>query len=70
MIIDVTIYPDYAISLSDVHLKDCWKALVGVQGLEMVQDSEYLSVLIQTSFQLTNTVHPKLRQPILKIVLL
>ena len=45
-----TIYPDYAIILSDVHLKDCWKALTGVQGLEMVQDSEYLSVLIQTSF--------------------
>lgn len=45
-----TIYPYYAISLSDVHLKDCWKALIRVQGLEMVQDSEYLSVLIQTSF--------------------
>lgn len=45
-----TIYLDYAISLSDIHLKDCWKALVGVQGLEMVQDNEYLSVLIQNLF--------------------
>jgi len=32
----------------------------------MVEDSEYLSVLVQTSFQLTNTVHPKLKQLVLK----
>lgn len=61
-----TIYPDYAISLSDIHLKDCWKALIGVQGLEMEEDSGYLSVIVQTSFQLTNTIHTKLRQPVLK----
>lgn len=61
-----TIYPDYAISLTDIHLKDCWKALIGVQGLSMVDDSEFLSVIVQTSFQLTNTVHPKLKQSVLK----
>lgn len=32
----------------------------------MVEDSEYLSVLVQISFQLTNTVHPKLKQLELK----
>ena len=61
-----TIFPDYAISLTDAHIKDCWKALIGVQGLSMVDDSEFLSVIVQTSFQLTNTVHPKLKQPVLK----
>jgi len=61
-----TIFPDYAISLTDVHIKDCWKALIGVQGLSMVDDSEFLSVIVQTSFQLTNTVHPKLKQRVLK----
>nr|AXB54821.1 polyprotein [Pinus nigra virus 1] len=61
-----TIYPDYAISLTDVHLKECWKALIGVQGLSMADESEFLSVIVQTSFQLTNTVHPKLKQPVLK----
>ena len=61
-----TIYPDYSISLIDVHLKDCWKLMTGVQGLQLVEDSEYLSVLVQTSFQLTNTAHPKLKKPVLK----
>lgn len=61
-----TIYPDYAISLNDVHLKDCWKLLSGVQGLTMAEESEYLSVIGQASFQLTNTAHPKLKQPVLK----
>lgn len=61
-----TIYPDCAINLSNVHLKDCSKILVGVQGLQMVDDSEYLSILIQTSFQLTNIVHPKLKQLVLR----
>jgi len=61
-----TIYPDYAISLNDVHLKDCWKLLTGVQGLSMTEESEYLSVIGQASFQLTNTAHPKLKQPVLK----
>ena len=56
-----TIFPDYSISLTDPHLKDCWKLMVGVQGLQMVDESEYLSVIIRTSFQLTNTVHPKLK---------
>jgi len=32
----------------------------------MVNDSEFLSVLVQTSFQLTNIVHPKLRQPVFR----
>jgi len=32
----------------------------------MAKDSEYLSVIGQASFQLTNTAHPKLKQPILK----
>ena len=61
-----TIYPDYAVSLNEVHLKDCWKMLVGVQGVSMVEDSEYLSIISQASFQLTNTVHPKLKQPVLR----
>ena len=56
-----TIYLDYAISLTDAHLKDCWKSLIGVQGLSMVDHNEYLSVIVQTSFQLTNMVHPKLK---------
>ena len=61
-----TIFPDYSISLTDVHLQDCWKLMTGVQGLQLAEDSEYLSVLVQTSFQLTNTAHPKLKQPVLK----
>lgn len=61
-----TVYPDYSISLNDAHLKDCWKLLTGVQGLAMAEDSEYLSVIGQASFQLTNTAHPKLKQPVLK----
>ena len=61
-----TIFLDYSISLNDVHLKGCWKLLVGVQGLKMIEDSEYLSTLVQASFQLTNTAHPKLKQPVLK----
>lgn len=56
-----TIFPDYAISLNDVHLKDCWKLLTGVQGLTMAEESEYLSVIGQASFQLTNTADPKLK---------
>ena len=40
--------------------------MVGVQGLQMIEDSDYLSILVQTSFQLTNTAHPKLKQPVLK----
>ena len=40
--------------------------MVGVQGLQMVDNSEYLSVIVQTSFQLTNTIHPKLKQPVLR----
>lgn len=61
-----TIFPDYAISLTDAHLKDCWKLLSGVQGLQMAEESEYLSLIGQASFQLTNTAHPKLKQPVLK----
>lgn len=61
-----TIYPDYAISLIDKNLKDCWKLMVGIQGVAMAAESEYLSVIIQNSFQLTNTVHPKLKQPVLR----
>ena len=61
-----TIFLDYSISLTDVHLKDCWKLLTGVQGLTMAEESEYLSVIGQASFQLTNTAHPKLKQPVLK----
>lgn len=61
-----TIFLDYSISLNDAHLKYCWKLLTGVQGLNMAEDSEYLSVIVQASFQLTNTSHPKLKQPILK----
>lgn len=61
-----TIFPDYAISMSDPHLQECWKLMTGVQGLSLINDSEYLSIIIQTSFQLTNTVHPKLKQPVLK----
>ena len=40
--------------------------MVGVQGLQMVDESEYLSIIIHTSFQLTNTVHPKLKQLVLR----
>jgi len=61
-----TIYPDYSISLNYAHLKDCWKLLTGVQGLTMADESEYLSVIGQASFQLTNIAHPKLKQPVLK----
>lgn len=61
-----TIFPDYSISLNGAHLKYCWKLLVGVQGLNMIEDSEYLSTLVQDSFQLTNTAHPKLKQLVLK----
>ena len=32
----------------------------------MAEESEYLSVIGQASFQLTNTAHPKLKQPVLK----
>lgn len=32
----------------------------------MFEDSEYIFVLVQTSFQLTKTVHLKLKQPVLK----
>jgi hypothetical protein len=32
----------------------------------MIEDSEFVSLIIQTSFQLNNTVHPKLRQPVLR----
>lgn len=32
----------------------------------MVDDNEFLSVIVQTSFQLTNIVHPKLKQWVLK----
>lgn len=60
------IYSDYAIILIDAHLKYCWKLMIGVQGLQMGDDNEYLLVLVQTSFQLTNTVHPKLKQPVLR----
>lgn len=35
--------------------------MVGVQGLQMVDESEYLSVIIQTSFQWNSIVHPKLK---------
>ena len=56
-----TIFPDYSISLTDVHLKECWKLMVGVQGLQIIEDNDYLDVLVQTSFQLTNTAHPKLK---------
>lgn len=55
------IFPNYSISLTNPHLKDYWKLMVGVQGLHMVDSSEFLSVMIQMSFQLTNTVHPKLK---------
>jgi hypothetical protein len=61
-----TIYPDYSISLADRHLANAWKVLVGVQGLRMIEDSEFVSLIIQTAFQLNNTVHPKLRQPVLR----
>ena len=61
-----TSFPDYSISLTDVHLKHCWKLMVGVQGLQMEEDSDSLSVLVQTSFQLTNTTHPKLKKPVLR----
>ena len=56
-----TIFPDYSISLTDAHLKYFLKLMVEIQGLQMIEDSEYLSVLIQTSFQLKNIVHPKLK---------
>lgn len=45
-----TVFPNYAISFTDAHIKECWKLMVGVQGLKMVDDSEFLSVLVQTSF--------------------
>jgi hypothetical protein len=32
----------------------------------MIEDSEFVSLIIQTSFQLNNIVHPKLRQPVLR----
>jgi len=32
----------------------------------MIEDNEYLSTLVQASFQLTNTAQPKLKQPVLK----
>ena len=61
-----TIFPDYSISLTDPHLKECWKLMVGVEGLQMVDSSEFLSVMIQTSFQLTNIIHLKLKESVLK----
>jgi len=44
------IFLDYSISLTDPHLKDCWKLMVGVQGLQMVDNSEFLSTMIEMSF--------------------
>lgn len=32
----------------------------------MIEDNEYLSAIVQASFQLTNTAHPRLKQPVLK----
>jgi len=61
-----TIFPDYSISLADIHLKYCWNLLIGVQSLQMIEDSEYLSTLAQDYFQLSNTAHPKLKQTVLK----
>ena len=40
--------------------------MTGVQGLSLIDNSEYLYIIIQTSFQMTNTIHPKLKQPVLK----
>lgn len=40
--------------------------MVGVQGLQMVDSSEFLSTMIQMSFKLTNTIHLKLKQLVLR----